>query len=63
MPFLSMLQQVQKLRKLNPAEALPYVGETLQTLRREVGNESAVLGFVGAPFTLACYIVEGGSSK
>ncbi|KAK9845670.1 hypothetical protein WJX84_000259, partial [Apatococcus fuscideae] len=57
------MQQVQKLRKLNPAEALPYVGETLQTLRREVGNESAVLGFVGAPFTLACYIVEGGSSK
>ncbi|KAK9833719.1 hypothetical protein WJX74_003651 [Apatococcus lobatus] len=57
------LEQVHKLRKLNPAEALPYVGETLRTLRAEVGNEAAVLGFVGAPFTLACYIVEGGSSK
>ena len=44
-------------------EATPYVGEALRRLRAEVGNESAVLGFVGAPFTLASYIVEGGSSK
>jgi uroporphyrinogen decarboxylase len=32
-------------------------------VRAEVGNGAAVLGFVGAPFTLATYIVEGGSSK
>lgn len=32
-------------------------------VRDAVGNEAAVLGFAGAPFTLASYIVEGGSSK
>lgn len=32
-------------------------------LPSQVGNASAVLGFVGAPFTMATYIVEGGSSK
>ncbi|MCP2732665.1 uroporphyrinogen decarboxylase [Limnofasciculus baicalensis] len=42
---------------------LTFVGEILQTLRREVGNESTVLGFVGAPWTLAAYAIEGKSSK
>lgn len=42
-----------------PEEAVPFVGEALRTLRAEVGSASAVLGFVGAPFTLATYIVEG----
>jgi uroporphyrinogen decarboxylase len=44
-------------------EKLSFVGEILQTLRREVGNEAAVLGFVGAPWTLAAYAIEGKSSK
>jgi uroporphyrinogen decarboxylase len=42
---------------------LAPAGESLRILRQEVGNQAAVLGFVGAPFTLATYIVEGGSSK
>ncbi len=42
---------------------LTFVGEILQTLRKEVGNESTVLGFVGAPWTLAAYAIEGKSSK
>ena len=40
------------------------MGEALRRLREEVGGgQSTVLGFVGAPFTLATYIVEGGMSK
>ena len=58
-----LLQQVKEVSKLVPQEATPYVGEALTRLREEVGNEATVLGFVGAPFTLACYIVEGESSK
>jgi len=44
-------------------EKLTFVGEILQALRREVGNQAAVLGFVGAPWTLAAYAIEGKSSK
>jgi uroporphyrinogen decarboxylase len=49
--------------KLNAAESVPFVGEALQQVRAAVGDSAAVLGFVGAPFTLATYIVEGGTSK
>lgn len=44
-------------------DMLPFVGEALTQLRQEVGEEAAVLGFVGAPWTLATYVVEGGSSS
>lgn len=60
---MSVLQQVKQVTKLDADGACPFVGESLRILRQEVGNEAAVLGFVGAPFTLATYIVEGGSSK
>ncbi len=62
-PAIRSQAQVDALRPLDPAEALPFVGEVLSRLRRDVGNEAAVLGFVGAPWTLAAYAVEGKSSK
>ncbi|NJL57448.1 MAG: uroporphyrinogen decarboxylase [Leptolyngbyaceae cyanobacterium SL_5_9] len=55
--------QVDALRSLNPAESLPFIQEILQALRQEVGDRSTVLGFVGAPWTLAAYAVEGKGSK
>eukprot|EP00877_Chromochloris_zofingiensis_P010525 jgi/Chrzof1/5726/Cz16g13070.t1_UROD2[v5.2] len=61
-PIRSM-EQVRNVSSLNADESCPFVGESIRILRQEVGNEAAVLGFVGAPFTLATYIVEGGSSK
>ncbi|KAL3161462.1 Uroporphyrinogen decarboxylase 1, chloroplastic [Trebouxia sp. C0010 RCD-2024] len=57
------MQQVEQIRKLDAHGSVPYVAEALTRLREEVGHQSTVLGFVGAPFTLATYIVEGGSSK
>jgi len=43
-----------------PASALPFVGETLRALRQELANtEAAVIGFVGGPFTLATFLLEG----
>ncbi|KAL2896522.1 Uroporphyrinogen decarboxylase chloroplastic [Bienertia sinuspersici] len=60
---LSTQQDVDKVTEFDPEQSVPYVGEALKILRKEVDNKAAVLGFVGAPFTLASYVVEGGSSK
>lgn len=56
-------EQIEQLRPLQPEESLPFIRQILQTLRQEVGNEATVLGFVGAPWTLAAYAVEGKGSK
>ena len=57
------MAQVEALRTLQPAESVPFVGEVLSRLRASVGHQATVLGFVGAPWTLAAYVVEGRSSK
>src|SRR5690606_506141 len=44
------------------AEKLAYVPAALRLIRKEVGDTKAVLGFGGSPWTLATYMVEGGSS-
>jgi uroporphyrinogen decarboxylase len=62
-PPIRTIEQVEKLHPLEPEIALPFIKTILQTLRQEVGNESTVLGFVGAPWTLAAYAIEGKSSK
>lgn len=41
--------------------SLSFALEALETLRHELKGETALLGFVGAPWTLACYMIEGGS--
>jgi uroporphyrinogen decarboxylase len=55
--------QIDKIHDLDPETALPYIKTILNTLRQEVGNKSTVLGFVGAPWTLAAYAIEGKGSK
>lgn len=53
------------LKTLHPIdlEKLQFVGDSLRILRKQVGQQAAVLGFVGAPWTIATYIVEGGTTR
>ncbi len=62
-PPIRSQEQIDKLYPLQPEESLPFIKTILKSLRQEVGNKSTVLGFVGAPWTLAAYAIEGKSSK
>jgi uroporphyrinogen decarboxylase len=56
--------QVAALRVPDPRESVPFVFEIQRALRRELASrEIPLLGFAGAPFTLAAYLVEGGGSR
>ncbi|KAK6132603.1 hypothetical protein DH2020_033705 [Rehmannia glutinosa] len=61
----SPIRSEEDLKKLHPIdlEKLHFVGESLRILRKQVGDQAAVLGFVGAPWTIATYIVEGGTTR
>lgn len=54
---------VDKLHAFDPATDVAFTGEILASIRKAVGERAAVLGFAGAPWTLASYMVEGGGSK
>jgi uroporphyrinogen decarboxylase len=53
-----------RLRPFEPGTDAPYVAETVGLVRRELeGSGVALIGFAGAPFTVASYAVEGGPSR
>jgi uroporphyrinogen decarboxylase len=54
---------VDKLRTPDPASSVPFVGSILKKLRSELQGEVPLIGFAGAPWTLASYMIEGGGSK
>jgi uroporphyrinogen decarboxylase len=56
--------QIEALRIPDPRETVPFVFEILGRLRESVAaREIPVLGFAGAPFTLAAYLIQGSGSK
>ncbi|MFZ7142356.1 uroporphyrinogen decarboxylase [Avibacterium avium] len=54
---------VQNLPIPDPEQELQYVMNAVRTIRRELKGEVPLIGFSGSPWTLATYMVEGGSSK
>ncbi|HEY4361461.1 MAG TPA: uroporphyrinogen decarboxylase [Bryobacteraceae bacterium] len=48
---------------ISNTDELGYVGETIQLVNKALAGKVPVIGFVGAPFTMASYMIEGGPSK
>jgi uroporphyrinogen decarboxylase len=57
------MEQIKKLRAIEPEEDLRFLMEAIRIVRKELDDKIPLLGFSGAPFTLASYIIEGGHSK
>jgi len=56
-------KQIDRLRMIEPEEDLPFLMEAIRIVRKELEDKIPLIGFSGAPFTLASYIIEGGHSK
>ncbi len=56
-------ENVRTLRTFNPEDDLNYVLETIRILKNELEEKIPIIGFAGAPFTLATYLIEGGHSR
>jgi uroporphyrinogen decarboxylase len=54
---------VAALRVVDADEATPYLFDTIRHLRRDLPVETALIGFAGAPFTVASYLIEGRPSR
>ena len=56
-------QDIENLPIPDPEDELGYVMDAVRTIRRELDGRVPLIGFSGSPWTLATYMVEGGSSK
>ena len=57
------LASISKLGVPDPETELRYVMDAVRMIRQSLGGRVPLIGFAGSPWTLACYMVEGGSSK
>lgn len=62
-PVVRDAAAVDALKDFDPATDTDFLGEAIRKVRAELGDERAILGFCGAPFTVASYMVEGRSSR
>lgn len=59
---IGSIQEVKALPPVDPESDLRYILDTIRILRTELGS-TPLIGFCGAPFTVASYLIEGGSSR
>ena len=60
---ITKASDIDKLRPVDASVQLAYVGEAVRQTVAALPDDVPLIGFAGAPFTLASYLVEGGSSK
>jgi uroporphyrinogen decarboxylase len=56
-------KDVDGLKEFAPEKELSFVYEAVKKIARALGNKVPLIGFAGAPFTLASYLIEGGGSR
>ncbi|MCB9895323.1 MAG: uroporphyrinogen decarboxylase [Planctomycetes bacterium] len=54
---------IDALKEEDPRQSMPFVGGAIEIIRRELPVDIPLIGFAGAPFTLAAYAIEGGASR
>lgn len=60
---VSSAEDVDRLQRVDPTTDLAYALEAVQRIRHALDGEIPLIGFAGSPWTLATYMIEGGSSK
>lgn len=60
---LTSAAEIEKLPRPDISDTLGYVTDAVSLTRREIGGKVPLIGFSGSPWTLATYMIEGGSSK
>jgi uroporphyrinogen decarboxylase len=50
---------VRRLREFDPERETRFVGDAIRAIRAEIGADMPIIGFAAAPWTLACYMIEG----
>ena len=62
-PPVRSRQEFERLHSMDPEQDVPFVLEAIRILRRELADKVPLIGFAGAPFTMATYLIEGGTTK
>ena len=62
-PPVRTIERIDQLRRFEPREDLAHVLETIRLLRSQLADKVPLIGFAGAPFTMASYAIEGGPSS
>ncbi len=57
------MADVEKLRPIDAASQIDYLMKAIKIVLKELDGKTPLIGFTGAPFTLASYIIEGGGSR